>query len=75
MPTAEEAGPSRADGTDHEYSCMHEPIVPHTVVPFKRTLLKGIMNRLTAKQAERHGSRLLVEAPNYRINELPPYRD
>ena len=39
MPTAEEAGPSRADGTDHEYSCIHQPIVPHTVVPFKQMLI------------------------------------
>ena len=40
MATAEEAGPSRAGGTDHEYSCIHELIGPHTVVPFKRLLVQ-----------------------------------
>ena len=41
MATAEQVTrvPSRAGGTDHEYSCIHEQIGPHTVVPFKRTLI------------------------------------
>ena len=32
MPTSEEVGPSKADGTDHEYSGMYETIVHHIVV-------------------------------------------
>ena len=39
MATAEEVGPSRTGGTDHECSCIHVSIGLHTVVPFKRLLL------------------------------------
>ena len=31
MPTAEEVGTSRADGIDHDYICIYEPIGPHVV--------------------------------------------
>ena len=40
MPTVEEAGPSRAGGTDHEYLHIHEQIGLHTVVPFKQALME-----------------------------------
>ena len=40
MATAEEAGPSRAGGRDHECSRIHEPVGPHTVAPFKQRLLQ-----------------------------------
>ena len=36
--TAEEAGPRRAGGTEHEYSCIHEPVGLRTVVLFKQRL-------------------------------------
>ena len=39
MPTGKELGPSRSAGPNYEYSCIHEPIVPHIVVPFKPMLL------------------------------------
>ena len=38
--TGEEAEQSRAGCTDHEYSCIHEPIGQHTVVPFKQALVE-----------------------------------
>ena len=44
MATAEEAEPSRAGGTDHEYSCIHEPVCPRTVVPFKQRLFDLLKN-------------------------------
>ena len=40
MPISVEVGPGRADRTGHEYNCIREPIVPHTVIPFKRILLE-----------------------------------
>ena len=34
-------GLNRAGDTDHEHSCIHEPIGQHTVVPFKKALLES----------------------------------
>ena len=31
--------PFKADGADHEYSCILEPNVPHTAILFKQALL------------------------------------
>ena len=39
MPTGKELGPSRSAGPNYEYSCIHEPIVPHIVVTFKPMLV------------------------------------
>ena len=40
MITGEEVTPGRADGSDHVYSCIHVPIVPPIVVPFKQSLMQ-----------------------------------
>ena len=42
MPTAEKVGPNRSDGTDHEYSCIHEPIAEHLVVLLKPTSMTSV---------------------------------
>ena len=39
MRTVDEVGASRANGAKHEYNWIHEPIIPHVVVPFKEMLI------------------------------------
>ena len=46
----DEAGTRKAGGTDREYSSIHEPVGPHTVVPFKQALLSDFgKNRVDSR--------------------------
>ena len=59
MATSGEAEPSRAGGTNYEYSCIHEPIGLPTVVPFKRSLVEVSEHAVTLLWCiHGHGSNL-----------------